>query len=168
MNRPDEVTRFIEAWGSMGVLWGINRSMARVHALLLLSEEPVDAEEISSSLGISRGNVSMCLRELRSWGVVHRGNRPGDRRDFFTAEPDVWTMLHRIALGRKAREFDPAISSLRHLLAEVETERSAGVHQRLTQLEEILGTLERVMRVFLASEKESKALMELVRNLAPE
>lgn len=168
MDRPEELTRFVEAWGSMGVLWGINRSMARVHALLLLSEDPIDAEEISRTLGISRGNVSMCLRELRSWGVVQRGNRSGDRRDFFSAEQDVWTMLHRIAVGRKAREFDPAVSSLRHLLAEVDTEPSARVHERLTQLEEILGTLERVMRVFLASEKESRALMDFVRNLAPE
>lgn len=166
MRRTDEVDRFIEAWGSMGVLWGINRSMARLHALLLVSEEPVDSEEISSTLNISRGNVSMCLKELRNWGVVQRVNVSGDRRDFFVTEPDAWRMLYRIALGRKTREFNPAHTALKHLLAEAETEKSRKVHERLTQLEEILDMLESIMTGFLTSEKESRAMVGFLRNLS--
>lgn len=166
MHLTEETERFVEAWGSMGVLWGINRSMARVHALLLVCEEAVDAEEIASALSISRGNLSMCLKELRSWGVIRRVNLSGDRRDFYEAEPDAWTMLYRIAMGRKAREFDPAHSALKHLLAEGDTERSEKVHDRLTQLEGILDTVESILRGFLSSEKESRAMVEFMRGLA--
>lgn len=167
MDRTEELNRFIEAWGSMGVLWGINRSMARVHALLLVTEEPVDAEWISSTLDISRGNVSMCLKELRNWGVVRRVNTAGDRRDFFTVEQDSWTMLFRIAQGRKAREFDPALNALRHLMAEVDTGKDENVHARLVRLEEIFGAFERIMDRFLTSEKSGRMAFEFLRTLTP-
>lgn len=167
MMPSEEHSRFVEAWGSMGVLWGINRSMARVHALLLVTEDPVDSERISAALSISRGNVSMCLKELRNWGVIQRVHVPGDRRDFYLAEPDSWKMLYRIALGRKAREFDPAINALRHLLAEADTERHEKVHARLTQLESILSTFERVMGGFLASEKQSRSMLDFLGSFAP-
>lgn len=167
MDRTEELNRFIEAWGSMGVLWGINRSMARVHALLLVTEEPVDAESISGTLDISRGNVSMCLKELRNWGVIQRVNVSGDRRDFFVAEQDSWTMLFRIAQGRKAREFDPALNALRHVMAEVDTEKSRKVHARLTRLEELFGAFERIMDKFLTSEKSSRMAFEFLRTLTP-
>jgi DNA-binding transcriptional regulator GbsR (MarR family) len=163
----DEINRFIESWGSMGILWGINRSMARIHAFLLVSEEPVDSEEISSSLNISRGNTSMCLKELRNWGVIQRVNISGDRRDFFTAEPDTWKMLYRIALERKTREFDPALHALRHLMAEIDTAETEKVHNRLTQIEEILTTLDHFIARFLESEEKSKTIIGFFKNFAP-
>lgn len=163
----EELNRFIESWGSMGILWGINRSMARIHAFLLVSEEPVDSEEISSSLNISRGNTSMCLKELRNWGVIQRVNISGDRRDFFTAEPDTWKMLYRIALERKTREFDPALHALRHLMAETDTAESEKVHNRLTQIEEILTTLDHFIARFLESEEKSKTIIGFFKNFAP-
>ncbi|HEX9399435.1 MAG TPA: MarR family transcriptional regulator, partial [Anaeromyxobacter sp.] len=105
---PDTVKSFVEAWGAMGSLWGINRSVARVHALLMASEEPISLEEIAERLQISKGNASMSLRELRTFGVVRQVEAPGDRRDFYVTEPDVWTMFFRILRERKRREFDPA------------------------------------------------------------
>ena len=167
MERSDEVNRFIEAWGSMGLLWGINRSMARIHALLLVSEERIDSEEISNALSISRGNVSMCLKELRNWGVIQRVHVSGDRCDYYVAEPDSWKMLYRIAVGRKAREFDPAVNALRHLLAEVDTGSSANVHDRLTQLESLFSTFDNIITGFLASEQKSKTILEFLRTVTP-
>jgi DNA-binding transcriptional regulator GbsR (MarR family) len=163
----DEKNRFIESWGSMGILWGINRSMARIHALLLVSEEPVSSEEISDYLSISRGNASMCLKELRNWGVVQRVNVSGDRRDFYSTEPDTWTMLYRIAVNRKAREFDPALHALRHLLEEADIKASGKVHKRLSQVEDILATVDHIISGFLESETKSKTMLEFVKTIAP-
>ena len=163
----EQQNRFIESWGSMGILWGINRSMARIHAFLLVSEEPVDSEKISTYLSISRGNASMCLKELRNWGVVQRVNVSGDRRDFYMAEPDTWKMLYRIALNRKSREFDPALHALRHLLSETETEKSQKVHERLTLVEDVLATLDHIFSRFLESETKSRTMLDLVKAMAP-
>ena len=163
----EEKNRFIESWGSMGILWGINRSMARIHAFLLISEEPVDSEEISSYLNISRGNTSMCLKELRNWGVVQRVNVSGDRRDFYITEPDTWKMLYRIALNRKSREFDPALNALRLLLAETDMTGSEKVYERLSQVEEILGTLDHIITRFLESETKSRTMLDFVKTMAP-
>lgn len=149
----------------MGILWGINRSMARIHAFLLTSEQPVESDEIAESLNLSRGNISMCLRELRNWSVVQRINVSGDRRDYYVAEPDSWRMLHRIAVGRKAREFDPALNALRHLLAETNTEEEEKVHAQLTQIEEILTTLDHIVGKFLESETSSKTMLEFFKNV---
>jgi DNA-binding transcriptional regulator GbsR (MarR family) len=163
----EEKNRFIESWGSMGILWGINRSMARIHALLLVSEEPVDSETIATSLDISRGNTSMCLKELRNWGVVQRVNVSGDRRDFYISEPDTWKMLYRIALNRKSREFDPALHTLRHLLSESDTESDKTVNKRLTEVEEILTTLDHFISRFLENEEKSKTILSFLKNFAP-
>ncbi len=163
----EERNRFIESWGSMGILWGINRSMARIHAYLMVSEEPVDSEKISNYLSISRGNTSMCLKELRNWGVVLRVNISGDRRDFYITESDTWRMLYRIALNRKLREFDPALNSLRHLLAEADMNGSDNVLERLTQVEEILATIDHIMTRFLESESSSRAMLNFVKTMAP-
>jgi HTH-type transcriptional regulator, glycine betaine synthesis regulator len=163
----EEKNRFIESWGSMGILWGINRSMARIHAFLLVSDGPIDSEEISNYLNISRGNTSMCLKELRNWGVVQRVNISGDRRDFFITEPDAWKMLYRIAFNRKTREFDPALHSLRHLLAETDLTGSETVYERLSQVEDILATLDHIMTKFLESETRSRIMLDFVKNIAP-
>ena len=160
----EEKNRFIESWGSMGILWGINRSMARIHAYLLLSEEPVNSETISSFLNISRGNTSMCLKELRNWGVIQRENISGDRRDLYVAEPDTWKMLYRIAYNRKSREFDPALHALRHLLAETDAKESEKVYDRLSEVEEIVSTLDHFINKFLDSEEKSKTILGFFKN----
>ncbi|MEZ5359754.1 MAG: transcriptional regulator [Candidatus Zixiibacteriota bacterium] len=163
----EERDRFIESWGSLGILWGINRSMARIHALLMVSEEPVDADSISSALNISRGNTSMCLKELRNWGVINRVHVSGERRDLFVAEPDTWSMLFRIASGRKMREFDPALHALRHVLSESNLPENSAVYGRLSEIEKFMTTLNHVIEKFLASEKRSKMMLEFLMNMTP-
>ena len=109
--------RFILHWGEMGSLWGINRTMAQVHALLFISSGPLSANEIMDELQISRGNVSMALRELIAWGIVNRMHLKGERREYYTTEKDVWTMFRVIARERKKREVDPTINVLRESMA---------------------------------------------------
>jgi len=103
---------FIDLWGQMAEHWGINRTMAQIHALLMISAEPITADQIMDELQISRGNVSMNLRDLINWSIVRRTSVPGDRRDFFTTEADVWTMFQEIFRERKKRELDPLLSRL--------------------------------------------------------
>jgi len=155
-------SRFIEKWGSMGVLWGINRSMARIHAFIILSDEPVDLDSVANELEISRGNASMSLKELRNWGVIKRVHISGDRRDFYIAEPDMWNMLFNIATERKKREFDPALQALRRLLSEVDEKKERGVYGRLTELEDTIAAIDRIMQRFLGNEKASRAMLELL------
>ncbi len=155
-------THFIESWGSMGVLWGINRSMARIHAFILLSDEPVDLDTVAAELSISRGNASMCLKELRNWGLIKRVHISGDRRDFYVTEPDVWSMIFKIALERKKREFDPALQALRSLLSETDKKKNREVRERLTELEKTLSTMDRILDKFLQNEKIGRMMLELL------
>ena len=103
---------FVDLWGQMANHWGINRTMAQIHALLMVSHEPLTADQIMEELQISRGNVSMNLRDLINWGIVRRTSLPGDRRDFFMTEADVWSMFQIILRERKKRELDPLMSRL--------------------------------------------------------
>jgi DNA-binding transcriptional regulator GbsR (MarR family) len=157
-----EHSRFIEKWGSMGVLWGINRSMARIHAFIMLNEEPVDLDTVAGELDISRGNASMSLKELRNWGVIHRIHVSGDRRDFYIAEPDTWRMLFKIAIVRKKREFDPALQALRDLLTDAGLEKSSGVYTRMNDLEKSFSKFDRIMQKALGDEKRSRMMLDLL------
>jgi DNA-binding transcriptional regulator GbsR (MarR family) len=114
------VTRFVLHWGDLGSQWGVNRSVAQIHALLYLAERPLTAEEIAETLGLARSNVSNSIKELLSWGLIHRVPVLGDRRDHFAAETDIWEIVTRIAKGRKAREIDPAEAALRACVGEAE------------------------------------------------
>lgn len=155
--KPDTLREFVEAWGAMGSLWGINRSVARVHALLMASEGPVSLDEIAERLQISKGNASMSLKELRTFGVIRQEEAPGDRRDFWVTEPDVWTMFFRILKERKRREFDPAVEAIRGL---VERAGAAGeVRDRLEQMADLLGTADSVMARFLKDPQSSRAAL---------
>jgi DNA-binding transcriptional regulator GbsR (MarR family) len=108
---------FVGLWGQMAAHWGINRTMSQIHALLMIAHQPLTAEQIMADLRISRGNVSMNLRELINWGIVRRTGLPGDRRDFFTTESDVWSMFQIILRERKKRELDPLLTRLDACLA---------------------------------------------------
>lgn len=158
---PSAVSEFVESWGSMGSLWGINRSMARVQALLLATKEPLGLEEVASQLRMSRGNASMCLKELRNWGVVRRINLTGERRDFYIAETDIWSMAFRIATERKKREFDPALEALRRVLSSTGKDDEI-VRERLGELEELLASVDHVLRRVLADEGASRAMLKFL------
>ena len=110
---PAPVERFVLHWGDMGGHWGVNRSVAQIHALLYLSHRPLAAEDIAASLGMARSNVSNSLKELLAWNLIRRVPILGDRRDHFEAETDIWEVAARIAARRKERELDPAITALR-------------------------------------------------------
>jgi len=139
------VERFVVHWGEMGANWGVNRSVAQIHALLYLSETPLTAEDISERLGMARSNVSTSLRELLSWNLIRRVHAMGDRRDFYEAEADVFEMVRRIAQARKTREIDPAIAVLRTCLADAKNDTAVGpgVRKRLASMLDFTETVDR-------------------------
>jgi DNA-binding transcriptional regulator GbsR (MarR family) len=106
------IQQFVAHWGLMARAWGINSSMGELFALLYISGSDWTAEDLRHRLGVSRGNVSMNLRELLSWGVVHKVHRAGERRELFRAETDVWTLFRKILTERKRRELDPSLRVL--------------------------------------------------------
>jgi DNA-binding transcriptional regulator GbsR (MarR family) len=106
------IREFIEHWGVMARAWGINATMGELFALLYITGTDWTAEALKERLRVSRGNVSMNLRELMAWGVVHKVHRPGQRREFYRAETDVWTLFRRILTGRKRRELEPTLAVL--------------------------------------------------------
>src|SRR5580698_9760263 len=114
--------RYVVHWGEMGTRWGINRSVAQIHALLYLSTEPIHADEIAETLGIARSNVSVGLKELVTWKLVHVTHTLGDRRDFFVALRDPWEVVRVIVAGRKQRELDPTVEFLKEGARELKTD----------------------------------------------
>lgn len=164
MTTLDQVReRFILHWGEMGSLWGINRTMAQVHALLFISPEPLTANEIMDELQISRGNVSMALRELIAWGIVHRLHMKGERREYYTTEKDVWTMFRIIARERKKREVDPTIHVLRDSMADLkDLPADRGQYER-EQIKSLLDFFETGVKVYEGLEaKNPSSLLKLL------
>jgi DNA-binding transcriptional regulator GbsR (MarR family) len=133
---PDAVQRFVLHWGNLGDRWGVNRSVSQIHALLYASDKPLTAEDISAALGMARSNVSNSLRELLGWEIVRSQSVLGDRRVFYVAETDLWTLVQRIAAGRKAHELDPAAAALHECIeaAKRDPAVSAVVTERLTTM----------------------------------
>ena len=123
-------TKFILHWGEMGTRWGINRTVAQIHALLYLSPRPMHAEEIAQTLSVARSNVSNSLRELQGWGIVRVAHVMGDRRDHFESLKDVWEMFRIIVDERKKREADPTLSMLRDTVAEAKKPGAADAYTR--------------------------------------
>jgi DNA-binding transcriptional regulator GbsR (MarR family) len=119
-NLPLAIERFVLHWGEMGSQWGVNRSVSQIHALLFLSERPLNTDEIVDTLKLARSNVSNSIKELLAWNLIHRVPVRGDRREHFQAETDIWEMFLRIAAGRKEREVDPVIAVLRSCTADAE------------------------------------------------
>ena len=115
MKLTDAKQQFISSWGAFGTHWGINRTMAQIHALLLISPDPLTQDDIMEELNISRGNTNMNIRELINWGLVDRVILPGERKEFFTAEKDIWKVVKQIVKERKKRELDPMLKLLDQL-----------------------------------------------------
>jgi len=116
--------KYVLHWGEMGTRWGVNRSIAQIHALLYLSPQPLTAEEIADTLSIARSNVSTSLRELQGYGLIRLTHVLGDRRDHFESIKDNWEMLMLIVEERKRREIDPTIALLRQCMAEAEADKA--------------------------------------------
>jgi len=137
------VRRFVLHWGDMGTTWGVNRSIAQIHALLFVSGRPLNAEEIAEALQMARSNVSTSIRDLVDWGLVRRAPMMGERRDYYEAEGDVWEMASRIVAIRKAREIDPAAEDLRLVLEEAKADPATGeaAVARLSDLKALIDLL---------------------------
>jgi len=135
--------RFVLQWGELGASWGINRTVAQIHALLYLSPEPLHAEQIAEVLSVARSNVSGSLKQLQGWGLVKRVHQLGDRRDHFEALEDVWEMARVIAEERKRREIDPTLAAVRSCVetAGASGPREAFVRERLSRLLELMESL---------------------------
>jgi len=129
---------FILHWGEMGSRWGVNRTVAQVHALLYISAQPLTAEDLAEALSVARSNVSTCLRELQNWKLVHSTHQMGDRRDFFSTSHDVWQLFLTVVEQRVEREIEPTIAALGRLATEARAEKQPEVTARIAGMHAFL------------------------------
>ena len=152
MNLPPLIQAFVLHFGEMGGRWGVNRTVGQIYALLFVSDRPLNAEQITDALGISRSNTSMGLKELESWRLVRKRHQPGDRRDYFSTPEDVWEILRVLAEERRRREVDPTLTMLRDVLMETpvspeEQHAQARMTALLEQIELLTGWADDVQRL---------------------
>ena len=150
MQLEEAKERFISSWGTLGSSWGINRTMAQIHSLLLITKSPLCAEEVMSALQISRGNANMNLRALIDWGLVYREHKSGERKEFFVAEKDIWEVARRVMMERKRREIEPVI----RVLEEVSQIQEEGNEEEVLEFKEMIRKIsEFVEKIDKLSEK---------------
>ena len=136
MELEEAKQHFIQSWGTLGSNWGINRTMAQIHALLLVSREPISTEDMMDQLQISRGNANMNTRTLIDWGIVQKTFVPGERKEFFTADKDVWALARQIVKQRRQREVEPMLRVLK------EVQQVEGKDQETKEFKELIGDLD--------------------------
>jgi DNA-binding transcriptional regulator GbsR (MarR family) len=129
--------KFIETWGTLGSQWGINKTIAQIQALLLISPHPLSTDEIMQELTISRGNANMSIRQLLDWGIVYKKVIAGDRKEYFIAEKDVWKWSIKIGRIRKQRELNPVLDVLREIASGKETPKSGEEKEFAGQIKEL-------------------------------
>ena len=134
--------KFILHWGEMGTRWGINRTVAQVHALLYISPKPLNADDLVATLAVARSNISTSLKQLQGWGIVKMVHVLGDKRDHFESMKDVWEMFRVVLDERKKREIDPTMRMLRECIAEAERDKATDEYteQRLRDLHDFFAT----------------------------
>ncbi|MEP5154846.1 MarR family transcriptional regulator [Planktotalea sp.] len=140
MNLTPAMQNFILHWGEMGTKWGVNRSVAQVHALLHISPDPMTAEEICDTLNLARSNVSNGLKELQAWKLVKSQRQLGDRRDHFTSVRDMFDLVTVVVEGRREREFAPTLAALREV--QKDAERDATPAKIRARIDETLETMQ--------------------------
>jgi DNA-binding transcriptional regulator GbsR (MarR family) len=175
---PDQQLRtaqdlFIRRWGEMGQTWGINRTMAEIHALLYIVGQPLCTDDVMERLHISRGNSSMSLRALCDWGIIRRRHRPGERKEYFESLSDVWEMFSIIAAERKRREMDPVLETIKQCQRMLEAgsigksaanqERVKITRERLAGMEEFMSVTNKIFQQFVGNAKSG--LSRVVRVL---
>lgn len=134
-----KIQNFVFHFGEMGSRWGFNRTVGQIYALLVIVEDPICANEIGEALGISRGNVSMGLKELNSWQLVQTIHKPGDRKDYYHTKGSIWDMANKVFEERRKREMDPTLSLLRDLmLDEPANEQEKFAQQRISEIHDLL------------------------------
>lgn len=156
MELAEAKQKFIEAWGKLGSEWGINRTMAQVHALLLTSPVAMTTEEIMEALSISRGNANMTLRDLIGWGLVEKQHRAGERKEYFFAEKDTWAIARQVAQERKKRELDPIIKILNELSTVKGDEKDPEFKTfktSITSINKLAGNVNKTLETMLKAEE---------------
>ncbi|MEE2000287.1 GbsR/MarR family transcriptional regulator [Alkalimonas sp. MEB108] len=139
MRMTPMIESFVCHFGEMGSRWGFNRTVGQIYALLVINQQPLSANDIGELLGISRGNVSMGLKELHSWQLVHTTHRPGDRKDYYQSRGSIWDMANRVFEERRKREIDPTLSLLRDiLLDEAGNAEEAYAQERIAEIHDLL------------------------------
>jgi DNA-binding transcriptional regulator GbsR (MarR family) len=160
---------FVLEWGRMSSSWGINRTMAQIHALLFVTGHPLEVNDIMDRLQISRGNASMNLRELMDWGIVRRFRQPGDRKDTYFSETDPYQMFLRVVRERKRRELDPTADAIREVLGKLpETDPSAdvqGLRNRLAALLEIFDLIDVAYHQVFGVERSMEEILALMSSV---
>lgn len=164
----DEAKRkFVQSWGTLGSNWGINRTMAQIHALLLVTKQALCAEDVMAALMISRGNVNMNLRALMDWGLVHKEIKSGDRKEYFVAEKDIWEVARRIIAERKKREIEP-VSRVLEEVAKVDgkqgDEEVAEFKEMITRLQDFVQKMDRLSETAAKSDRNwfFRSLMKIL------
>lgn len=166
MEFKESKEKFIQSWGVLGSHWGINKTMAQIHALLLISPEVLSTEEIMNELQISRGNANMNIRALMDWGIVTKHFKTGERKDFFFAEKDIWEVARKITKERSKREIEPVIKVLNELKDVKGNEAEVKqFNQTLTDLESFTTKLNSVVDKFVKSDEHwfYKNLLKMVK-----
>ncbi|MEO0468258.1 MAG: MarR family transcriptional regulator [Bacteroidota bacterium] len=156
MQLQEAKDKFIQEWGTLGSKWGINRTMAQVHALLLVSPESLSAEDIMEELKISRGNANMNLRALIDWGLVKKEHRSGERREYFFAEKDIWQVAQQVIMERRKRELKPVLRVLEEV-KQIEGDHSTPEVKTfvdsVSSLHNVVGQADRFLEVALKAER---------------
>ena len=142
MDLPPLIQDFVLHFGEMGGRWGVNRTVGQIYALLFLSDRPLNADEISDRLGLSRSNVSMGLKELEGWRLIRKRHLPGDRREYIETPDDIWQIVRTLAEQRRSREVDPTLSLLRDILLKVpSTPEEEHAQERMRRMHDMIGLL---------------------------
>ncbi len=167
MEYQEAKEKFISTWGSLGTLWGINKAMAQIQALLFISTKPLTMEEIMEDLKISRGNTSMNLRQLMDWGIVTKKLIVGERKEFFTTEKDVQELARHIAKERSRREIQPVIKILKEL-SSIKDDQSVKTKELIKQtkaLHDLAETADTMLQKIISQEQNwmTKSLLKMIK-----
>ena len=147
MKYPEAKEKFIETWGTLGSQWGVNKSIAQIQALLLIAPEPLSTDDIMEELKISRGNVNMSIRQLMDWCIIYKKSVPGDRKEYFIAEKDVWKWSLKIGNVRKQRELNPVLDLLKEIAEDKETAKTKEEKEFAKQIKDLNAFTQQIGRL---------------------
>jgi DNA-binding transcriptional regulator GbsR (MarR family) len=156
MKLEEAKAQFIQAWGTLASKWGINRTMAQIHALMMIAPDPLSTEEVMEELNISRGNANMNLRDLMDWGLIEKIHKPGERKEYFWAEKDVWKITRQVAKERKKRELEPVLKVLEqisHIEGDKKDKKIKAFNEAISGIKRMAGHADKTIDTMLKAEE---------------
>ena|SRR5687768_5476807 len=155
MKYTEAKEKLIQAWGNLGYSWGLNKTMAQIHALLMISPKPLSTEEIMEDLNISRGNANMNVRALLDWGIISRISVPGERKEFFKSEKDIWTLARQVVRERRKRELEPILKVLKEVsdVTADGTEETKELKKTVKDLKNFADKSDNLLETFIKAEE---------------